>query len=116
MKSAYFGFRIVRQPNGKFAIYDTNTEEFINVDFPSAEAAKERILSKLDAILFEQVNLFNRSDYSDDLLFEEHLDRCRKKLGLPAKESLEKLSSLKQMGVSVEGTERDLHALLGNKS
>lgn len=110
MSSPFFGLQIVPQPNGKFAIYERATKCFYLTNLPTPGAAKDHILRKMDAILSENVSDLNNWDNQNFSLFEDHLEKCRKALGLPPKAALEELAFLKTVGVSVEETERDLLA------
>ena len=116
MGTGYFALKIVKQPNGKFAIYDTVAETFKTTDFPTAEKAKERILKKMEIILQENVTRISHPDYNDDLLFHELLDKCRKEIGLPSYEGMADLSFLESVGLDVKDVRQEIDAVVGNRS
>ena len=64
--------KIVKQSNGKFALWNTEDETFDYRNWETAEELKEHILDKADIILTESIRYFGQDDDKFKRCVEEY--------------------------------------------
>lgn len=98
-----FDFKIVKQPNGKYAAWDSDAVWFTHTNYDTPEKLKEdlkaEILERADKVLTESIYYADNSDR-----FEMFVEEFKIKYGLVDDEKEEARSNLLEMGVSVEGS------------
>ena len=92
-------YQIVKQSNGKFAVWDSENQCFEYTNHASVEELKELMADKVDRILSESIIYFAQ----DDTYFKECVGTYAYNNGIgedtPQKKAIENLAEL---GVSVE--------------
>ncbi|MCG8636259.1 MAG: hypothetical protein MI863_20675 [Desulfobacterales bacterium] len=89
---------IVKQTNGKFALWNEKDQTFAYQNYESAEALKNRILEKAAVILTDNI----LSYALDDTHFKMYVESYKIQNGLSDSRQVEAAATLKEMGVSVE--------------
>lgn len=90
-------FRIVKQTNGKYALWNDNDKEFIFGNKETAEEIKDYYVGKVDRILTENILSFA----GDDTFFKSCVEAYKIKYGLDLSEREHAAATLEGMGVSV---------------
>jgi hypothetical protein len=87
---------VLKQPNGKYASYDSKKEEFGPANFETPEALKAFFLAWLDRIISEQIHYADNPDK-----FDMYAELYKIKYGLVDDEKEDARATLQAMGVSV---------------
>ena len=93
-------WQILEQPNGKFALWDSKGRRFRDINYPSAEALKQRILDKVEIILDDSLHLNEMDGY-----FEMIVEEFKYAHGIipPITPKEEAMATLDKMGLSCDG-------------
>jgi len=89
-------YKIVKQPNGKFALWDDKDKRFRFDNMKTAESIKDYLVDKAGRILSENIISYAQ----DDEYFKICLSDYRHLNGLDKSEREDAISTLKRMGVS----------------
>jgi transcriptional regulator with XRE-family HTH domain len=98
-KMDIFKYRIVKQSNGKFALWDDENKSFDFINSNSPEEIKDSIVKKTDIILTESII----SLAQDDAWFKSCVEEYKVLHGLDDSEKRAAVEELRAMGESVEG-------------
>lgn len=94
-----FNLKIVKQTNGKFAVWNETDQRFVFENKETAEEIKDYYVDKVDRILTENI----LSYAEDDTCFKHCVEAYKIKHGLDLSPREAAVATLEGMGVSVQG-------------